>query len=220
MPGQCRIKSALLPRAHTWYYIPGIHVINSSVLHIGFILCALSSSRVFLGSRISIFCGFSDLPRVPAPLCDHALLRLRVNVRTKTTIPGTTLIGNIRTGGIKYGFLPKSGIPLSLLCQNQLVSTIMKIKTSTSQTRGTLPLANPTCSTNSLVCIVVRSCPVVYYTGIHLLDTWICDYFLLFWFSSVSQSDHRIKTYTYPVSRIRDQDGHWVHGWSWVERTI
>ena len=50
-------------------------------LHIGFILCALSPSRVLLGSRISIFYGFSDLPinRVPALLCDHGLLRLRVD---------------------------------------------------------------------------------------------------------------------------------------------
>ena len=54
--------------------------------HFGFILCALSPSRVFLGSRISIFFnGLSDLPRVPALLCDHGLLRLRVNVRTTTT---------------------------------------------------------------------------------------------------------------------------------------
>ena len=50
-----------------------------------FILCSLSLSRVFLGSRISIFYGFSDLPRVPAPLCDHGLLRQKVNVRTTKT---------------------------------------------------------------------------------------------------------------------------------------
>ena len=55
-------------------------------LHIGFILCALSSSRDFLRSQISILYGFSDLPRVPAPLCDeHGLLRLRVNMTTTTT---------------------------------------------------------------------------------------------------------------------------------------
>ena len=32
------------------------------------------------------FCFFLDLPRAPAPLCDHGLPRQRVNVRTTTTI--------------------------------------------------------------------------------------------------------------------------------------
>ena len=39
----------------------------------------------FLGSRISMFYGFWDPPRAPAPLCGHGLLRQRVNVRTTTT---------------------------------------------------------------------------------------------------------------------------------------
>ena len=71
-------------------------------LHIGFILCALSSSRVFLGSRISIFYGFSDLPRAPETfLCDHGLLRQRVNVRTTTTgyLPEHWIPGHDRISG-------------------------------------------------------------------------------------------------------------------------
>ena len=49
-------------------------------LHIGsFHLCALLVSCVFrrksvvFSGRLSISCGFSDIPRAPAPLCDHGL---------------------------------------------------------------------------------------------------------------------------------------------------
>ena len=36
------------------------------------------------------FHGFWELPRAPAPLCDHGLLRQRVNVRTTATATATT----------------------------------------------------------------------------------------------------------------------------------
>ena len=60
-------------------------------------MCAPSSSRVFFGGKCRapqpnfVFCrGFSDLPRAPAPLYDHGLLDLRVNVRIATTVSPQT----------------------------------------------------------------------------------------------------------------------------------
>ena len=44
----------------------------------------------FRHNRISIFCGFSDLLRAPAPLCDHGLLRQRVITVRTTTITTIT----------------------------------------------------------------------------------------------------------------------------------
>ena len=39
----------------------------------------------FQAAEFRFFYGFSNIPRVPALLCDHGVLRLRGNVRTTTT---------------------------------------------------------------------------------------------------------------------------------------
>ena len=48
-----------------------------------YLVWAFFVSRIFRQPNFD-FCGFSDLPRAPAPLCNHGLLRQRVNERTAT----------------------------------------------------------------------------------------------------------------------------------------
>ena len=57
------------------------HKLQLACLHHVYFMCLPSLSRVFLGGQrcasqsIFVFCGFSGLPRTPAPLCDHGTPR-------------------------------------------------------------------------------------------------------------------------------------------------
>ena len=76
-------------------------------------MCAFFVSCIFRQPNFDFFCGFSGLPRAPAPLCDHGLLRQRapaplcdhgllrqrVNVTTPTT---TTTKEKTDTTGCVY----------------------------------------------------------------------------------------------------------------------
>ena len=52
-------------------------------------------------SRSLIFDDFWDLPRAPAPLLDHELLDLRVDVRSATTATTTTICVSLALNGAR-----------------------------------------------------------------------------------------------------------------------
>ena len=66
----------------TWYML-----LIVQFAHRFYLVCAFFVSCIFRQPNFVYFCDFSDLPRALwiAPLCDHGLLRQRVNVRTTTT---------------------------------------------------------------------------------------------------------------------------------------
>ena len=98
-------------------------------------------ARVFLGNRISIFCGFSDLPRAPAPSCDHGLLRQRVNVRTTTTTTTTTnkLISALPNSGSMKTFGAEA--EKTKVFVKKTVADVIPVSTSTSSLSGLLAIS-------------------------------------------------------------------------------